>query len=80
MLRSEEPVDTPAGRPPDPSEREPLRTDGRDGSALLAGTFAPEVSPRGLTREVDRDREEGMLFGTACPADPADSALLAATA
>lgn len=80
MLRSEEPVDTPAGRPPDPSEREPLRTDGMDGSALLAGTFAPEVSPRGLIRDVDRDREEGMFFGAACPAGPAERALLAATA
>lgn len=54
--------------------------DGRDGSARLAGTLAPEVSPRGLTREVGWDREEGMFFGTACPADPADRALLAATA
>lgn len=80
MLRSEEPVDAPAGRPPDPSERESLRMDGRDGSARLAGTLAPEVSPRGLTREVGWDREEGMFFGTACPADPADRALLAATA
>lgn len=54
--------------------------DGRDVSALLPGAFAPEVSPRGLTREVGRDREEGMFFGTACPTDPADRALLAATA
>lgn len=80
MLLSEEPVAPPTGRSRAFSDKEPLRTPVEDGPVTFAGALDPAGSPRGLSLEGDRDRDEGMFFRPACSPGLADRTLLASTA
>lgn len=79
MLLGEDPSAASRGRSSDPpGDSAPFLTAGEGGEVTPAGVLVPGASPRGLTLEGDRDREEGMFFGPACSPDRADRTLLAA--